>query len=45
VPVEVDAVIASRDGEVQVRSARGTVSGIPADPLVQVVVAAVAASI
>ena len=45
VPVDVDAVIASNDGEVEVRSARGTVAGVQADPLVQLVAAAVAASI
>jgi hypothetical protein len=45
VPVEVDAVIASRKGEVQVQSATGTVAGVPADPLIQIVVGAVAASI
>jgi hypothetical protein len=45
VPVEVDAVISSRKGEVQVQSATGTVAGVPADPLVQIVVGAVAASI
>jgi hypothetical protein len=44
-PVEVDAVIASNDGEVEVRSASGTVAGISADPLVQLVVAAVARQI
>jgi hypothetical protein len=45
VPVDVDAVIASRDGTVEVRSATGTVAGQPADPLVQIVVGAVAASL
>ena len=45
VPVKVNAVIASRNGQVQVRSATGTVAGIPADPLVQFAVAAVAAQL
>ena len=43
VPVKVNAVIASKDGNAEVRSASGSVAGIPADPLVQIVVAAVAA--
>jgi hypothetical protein len=42
VPLHLDAVIASRDGNVQVRSARGSVAGIPAGPLAGLVVAAVA---
>lgn len=43
VPVKVNAVIASKNGNPEVRSASGSVAGIPADPLVQIVVAAVAA--
>jgi hypothetical protein len=42
VPVRVHAVIASRNGDVLVRSASGSVAGIAADPLVEIVVAAVA---
>jgi hypothetical protein len=42
VPVRVNAVIASQGGDVLVRSATGSIAGIPADPLVEVVVAAVA---
>src|SRR3954451_10986948 len=37
VPVRVRASIASNGGDVQVRSATGTVAGIPADPLVECV--------
>ncbi len=45
VPVRVSASIASHGGDVQVRSATGTVAGIPADPLVQFVAGAVASRI
>jgi hypothetical protein len=44
-PVRVRASIASHGGDVQVRSAAGTVAGIPADPLIQFVAAAVASRI
>src|SRR4051794_30136662 len=39
-PVKMNAVIASSNGTVEVRSATGTVAGVPADPLVQFVVSA-----
>jgi hypothetical protein len=42
VPVKVKATIASNGGDVLVRRASGSVAGIPADPLVEIVVAAVA---
>ena len=42
VPVKVDAVLTSRGGDVQVKRATGTVAGIPAGPLIEVVAAAVA---
>jgi hypothetical protein len=45
VPVNVKAVVVSRDGNVRVRSATGTIAGVPADPVVQFVVAAVASRI
>jgi hypothetical protein len=45
VPVDVHAVIASRNGDVRVRSATGTIAGVPADPVVQFVVGAVASQI
>ncbi|MFL5836605.1 MAG: hypothetical protein ACJ76K_08495 [Solirubrobacteraceae bacterium] len=45
VPVRVRATIRSRAGTVQVISATGTVAGIPADPLVRFVVAAVASGL
>jgi len=42
VPLELDAVVTSRDGDVEVRRARGSVAGLPAGPLTALVVAAVA---
>jgi hypothetical protein len=42
VPLELNAVIASRGGDVDVVRARGSVAGIPAGPLTELVVAAVA---
>jgi hypothetical protein len=43
IPVELDAVVASNDGDAEVRSVDGTVAGIPADPLVAALAAAIAA--
>jgi hypothetical protein len=42
VPVRVDALLTSRNGDVQVKRATGTVAGIPAGPLIEVVAATVA---
>jgi hypothetical protein len=42
VPLDLSAAIASRNGDVEVVRARGSVAGIPADPLAELVVAAVA---
>jgi hypothetical protein len=42
VPLAVDAVIASRGGEIEVRRARASVAGVPAGPLAELVVATVA---
>ena len=41
IPVDVSAAIRSREGEIETRDARGTVAGIPAGPLVDLVVEAV----
>lgn len=43
IPVELDAVVASNDGEPEVRSVDGTVAGLPADPLVSALASAIAA--
>ena len=42
IPVELDAEVASQDGEAVVRSVDGTVAGLPADPLVAALAAAIA---
>jgi hypothetical protein len=42
VPLRLRAVISSRNGDVEVTRARGSVAGIPAGPLTALVVAAVA---
>ena len=41
VPVTVDASVESRDGDVEVTSATGSVAGVPGGPLAELVVAAV----
>ena len=43
IPVELDAVIVSNDGEPEVRSVDGTVASLPADPLVSALASAIAA--
>jgi hypothetical protein len=43
IPVELDAVVASERGQPEVRSVDGTVAGLPADPLVSALAAAIAA--
>jgi hypothetical protein len=42
VPLDLNAVIASRNGDVEVVRARGSVASVPAGPLTELVVAAVA---
>jgi hypothetical protein len=41
IPVELDAIVDSRDGKPNVTSARGSVAGLPAGPLANVVLASV----
>jgi hypothetical protein len=41
VPVDIEADVVSRDGEVAVASASGSVAGVPAGPLAELVVEAV----
>ncbi len=43
IPVELEAVVASNSGHAEVRSVDGTVAGLPADPLVAALAAAIAA--
>lgn len=43
IPVELDAVLVSNDGEPEVSRVDGTVAGLPADPLVAALASAIAA--
>ena len=43
IPIELDAVVDSDDGEPIVRTVNGTVAGLPADPLVSALASAIAA--
>ena len=45
IPVDVEATVASRGGEVETRDVDGSVAGIPAAPLARIVVEAVAAQL